>query len=163
VSDNKFSLFCLTFTGTLNQLYFTLLFIFTSFHTISYFSFFTSLFSMELVCLLTWSAWRPGKVLVSCRTRPYWLCVLHQSAFRNLASLQRRTSSGKQSETLHNSRWNSDQLRDNRNSFKQAWSRCLDRSAVHSNKRTENFQFKTKVRDFSDIYVEAKIKLGLNS
>ena len=38
VSENKFSLICLTFTGTLNQLHFTLLFMFTSFRTISYFS-----------------------------------------------------------------------------------------------------------------------------
>ena len=39
VSENKFSLICLTFTGTLNQLHFTLLFMFTSFCTIMYFSF----------------------------------------------------------------------------------------------------------------------------
>ena len=38
VSENKFSLICLTFIGTLNQLHFTLLFTFTSFRTISYFS-----------------------------------------------------------------------------------------------------------------------------
>ena len=38
MSENKFSLICLTFTGTLNQLHFTLLFTFTSFRTISYFS-----------------------------------------------------------------------------------------------------------------------------
>ena len=52
VSENKFSLFCLTFTGTLNQLHFTLLFMFTSFRTISYFSFVISLF---LWSMLAWS------------------------------------------------------------------------------------------------------------
>ena len=52
VSENKFSLICLTFTGTLNQLHFTLLFMFTSFRTISYFSFFISLFLWSMhACL----------------------------------------------------------------------------------------------------------------
>ncbi len=53
VSENKFSLICLTFTGTLNQLHFTLSFMFTSFRTISYFSFLISLFygACLLACL----------------------------------------------------------------------------------------------------------------
>ena len=38
VSENKFSLICLTFTGTLNQPHFILLFMFASFRTIPYFS-----------------------------------------------------------------------------------------------------------------------------
>ena len=63
VSENKFSLICLTFTGTLNQLHFTLLFMFTSFRTISYFSFFISLFLWSmLACLLVGviSNWKSG-------------------------------------------------------------------------------------------------------
>jgi hypothetical protein len=39
VSENKFSLIYFTYIGTLNQLHFTLLFIFTSFRTMPYFSF----------------------------------------------------------------------------------------------------------------------------
>jgi hypothetical protein len=46
---NKFSLNCLTFTGTLNQSHFTLLFISTSFRTISYFSFFITLFLWSML------------------------------------------------------------------------------------------------------------------
>ena len=53
VSENKFSLICLTFTGTLNQLHFTLLFIFTSYRTISYFSSSSDCFLWSMhACLL---------------------------------------------------------------------------------------------------------------
>ena len=48
VSENKYSLIGFTFTGTLNQLHFMILFIF---HLISFFSFFIS-FKMEYACLL---------------------------------------------------------------------------------------------------------------
>jgi hypothetical protein len=44
VSENKLLLICLMFTGTLNQLHFTLLFMSTSFCTIWHISFFISLF-----------------------------------------------------------------------------------------------------------------------
>ena len=62
VSENKFSLICLTFTGTLNQLHFTLLFMFTSFRTISYFSVFHLIVFMEHACLLVGviSNWKSG-------------------------------------------------------------------------------------------------------
>ena len=62
VSENKFSLICLTFTGTLNQLHFTLLFMFTSFRTISYFSVFHLVVFMEHACLLVGviSNWKSG-------------------------------------------------------------------------------------------------------
>jgi hypothetical protein len=48
----KLSLICLTFTGTLNQLNFTLSFMFTSFCTISYFSSSYHCFFGEHACLL---------------------------------------------------------------------------------------------------------------
>ena len=50
VSEKKYSLICFTFTGTLNQLHFILLFIF---HLISFFSFFMSFYGVRLLaCLL---------------------------------------------------------------------------------------------------------------
>jgi hypothetical protein len=49
MSDNMLSLICLAFTGTLNQLHFTLVFIFTSFHTVWYFGFFILLFFMNML------------------------------------------------------------------------------------------------------------------
>ena len=62
VSENKFSLICLTFTGTLNQLHFTLLFMFISFRTISYFNVFHLIVFMEHACLLVGviSNWKSG-------------------------------------------------------------------------------------------------------
>ena len=56
VWQNKFSLICLNFEGTLNQFHFTLLFFFTSFRTVLYFSFVISLFlwSMLAYMLACW-------------------------------------------------------------------------------------------------------------
>ena len=53
VSENKLSLICLTFTGTLNQFHFTLLFMFTSFRTISYFSSSSRCFLWSILACLT--------------------------------------------------------------------------------------------------------------
>ena len=53
VSENKLSLICLTFTGTLNQFHFTLLFTFTSFRTISYFSSSSRCFLWSILACLT--------------------------------------------------------------------------------------------------------------
>ena len=71
VSENKLSLICLTFTGTLNQFHFTLLFTFTSFRTISYFSSSSRCFLWSIY-LHAWRQWCSPRDLQSRLEAPYW-------------------------------------------------------------------------------------------
>jgi hypothetical protein len=73
VSENKLSLICLNFTGTLNQLHFTLLIMFTSFNTISYLSSLSHCFYGA--CLLAGTSFT--STISSLTAQVCWFCQIN--------------------------------------------------------------------------------------